>query len=189
MKLSRKQRKQERWEFYDIIMRTMKSREGLYEMTVWLERSDFFTAPAGMKHHGAYKGGLLHHSLNVYHRLAEKVEQSGEDISPASVATVALLHDVCKADFYREDGKGGYYVVNRFPMGHGEKSAWLVGRLMDLTPDEALAIRWHMGQWDDAAKGGSRDYLQAMKIPLVRMLHEADKEAAEAERLEEETKE
>lgn len=33
--------------------------------------TDFFEAPAGAKHHGAFPGGLVIHSLNVYRRLRE----------------------------------------------------------------------------------------------------------------------
>lgn len=39
-------------------------------LLAWLEReTDFFEAPASTRHHGAHPGGLLDHSLNVYHRL------------------------------------------------------------------------------------------------------------------------
>lgn len=39
-------------------------------LLAWLEReTDFFEAPASTRHHGAHPGGLLEHSLNVYHRL------------------------------------------------------------------------------------------------------------------------
>jgi len=41
-------------------------REGVDELLAFLERSDFYYAPASTKFHGAYKGGLLEHSLNVY---------------------------------------------------------------------------------------------------------------------------
>ena len=41
-------------------------REGADKLLEFLERSDFFTAPASTRYHGAYEGGLLRHSLNVY---------------------------------------------------------------------------------------------------------------------------
>lgn len=41
-------------------------RDGADALLDWLKRSDFFTAPASTKYHGAYEGGLLEHSLNVY---------------------------------------------------------------------------------------------------------------------------
>lgn len=46
------------------------NREYADNLLGWLEyETDFFTAPASTRHHGAYPGGLLEHSLNVYHRL------------------------------------------------------------------------------------------------------------------------
>ena len=41
-------------------------REGLDGLLDWLEKSDFYDAPASTKYHGNYAGGLLAHSLNVY---------------------------------------------------------------------------------------------------------------------------
>lgn len=48
---------------------------------------------------------------------------------------------------------------------------------------EALAIRWHMGAYDDAARGGSYSLSAAMeRTPLVLALHTADMMATEAEK-------
>ena len=42
-------------------------------------------------------------------------------------------------------------------------------------PSEAVAIRWHMGGFDDAARGGSFSISQAYeKYPLAVKLHLAD---------------
>ena len=40
--------------------------------------SDFFTAPASTRYHGAYEGGLLEHSLNVYDCLVDIQSCAGE---------------------------------------------------------------------------------------------------------------
>ena len=58
-------------------------------------------------------------------------------------------------------------------MGHGEKSVFLIERFMHLTPDEALAIRWHMGGFDDAAKGYALTGAYG-RCPLALLLHMAD---------------
>ena len=42
-------------------------RPGAADLIAWLESTDFFTAPASTKHHGAFPGGLVGHSLNVYY--------------------------------------------------------------------------------------------------------------------------
>ena len=67
-------------------------------------------------------------------------------------------------------------------MGHGEKSVYLIMQHMKLTDDEALAIRWHMGAYDDAFRGGSYALNNAMKkTPLVLALHTADMLATQDE--------
>ena len=141
------------------------TREGADKLLDFLEnRSDFFTAPASTRYHNAFEGGLLRHSLNVYHCLTayldrERVKNEyGLNVSDETAAVVALLHDVCKVNFYRvgwrnvkneQTGqweKVPYYTIeDAFPYGHGEKSVFLIERFVRLRPAEATAIRWHMG--------------------------------------------
>ena len=65
------------------------------------------------------------------------------------------------------------------PLGHGEKSLYLIQRHMDLEPEEALAIRWHMGPIDNAAKADPRALSAAMAAtPWVWRFQEADMCAA-----------
>ena len=165
-------------------------REGAAELLAWLENeTEFFTAPAGAKHHGAHTGELVEHSLNVHHRLAKiasveifgvsgRIDLLAEDVKE-SIAIMGLLHDVCKHDVYHADGRGGFRYSDPFPFGHGEKSAYLISQHMKLTPAEALAIRWHMGAFDAAARGDLRMLNAAMDAtPWVWWLHEADMGAA-----------
>ena len=140
------------------------TREGSDKLLEFLEKSDFFTAPASTRYHGAYEGGLLRHSLNVYECFVEylaraRVQQKYElNVSEESAAIVALLHDVCKINFYttafrnsknEQTGKWEkvpYYTINdTLPYGHGEKSVYMISGFIRLTRDEAMAIRWHMG--------------------------------------------
>lgn len=105
--------------------------------------------------------------------------------SPQTQTIVALLHDVCKANYYAGEYPD-YAVKDQMPMGHGEKSVYLVMKHMELTDDEALAIRWHMGAYDDAFRGGSRALNAAMeRTPLVLELHYADMIATQREKNEE----
>lgn len=159
-------------------------REGTEELLEWMEReTDFFTAPASTKHHLAYPGGLVEHSVNVFREL-RKVVIDNEPTMEA-VAICALLHDVCKANYYAGEYPD-YTVKDQMPMGHGEKSVYLVMKHMELTDDEALAIRWHMGAYDDAFRGGSRALNAAMeRTPLVLELHYADMIATQREKHEE----
>ncbi len=166
------------------------SREGAPQLLEWLERTDFFTAPASTRFHCACKEGLVMHSLNVFDVMMEKHFVAGED-NPESFALCALLHDLCKAEFYKvstrnvkneETGaweKVPYYQVEDvFPYGHGEKSVFLIERFVRLKPAEAAAIRWHMGGFDDSAKSGSFTISLAYdKYPLAVKLHLSDLEA------------
>ena len=42
-------------------------REGADKLLEYLHRSDFFRAPSSSRYHGAHEGGLVEHSVNVYH--------------------------------------------------------------------------------------------------------------------------
>ncbi len=57
-------------EFISIYKENIK-REGADKLLEFLERSDFFTAPSSTRFHGSYEGGLVQHSLNVYHCLKD----------------------------------------------------------------------------------------------------------------------
>ena len=147
------------------IYKTHIKREGSEQLLSFLcsDSSDFFEAPASTRYHGNYAGGLCQHSLNVYDCLCDILarprmrEMYGIHYSDESIAIAALLHDLCKVNFYKtsfrnvknEMGKWEsvpYYTIeDRLPYGHGEKSVYIVSGYMRLSRDEAFAIRYHMG--------------------------------------------
>ena len=171
-------------ERFEQIFLSQVTRPGADKLLEWLKSTDFFTAPASTRFHGAYPGGLVKHSLNVYYALLGNFNLRGL-YSPQTQTIVALLHDVCKANYYAGEYPD-YTVKDQMPMGHGEKSVYLVMKHMELTDDEALAIRWHMGAYDDAFRGGSRALNAAMeRTPLVLELHYADMIATQREKNEE----
>ena len=49
------------------------NREGMDSLIEFLERSDFFEAPASTRYHGAYEKGLMEHSYKVYEILKEMI--------------------------------------------------------------------------------------------------------------------
>ena len=118
------------------------------------ESSDFFTAPASTRYHGAYEGGLCEHSLHVYECLKDYLERTrvieeyGLNFPDESIAISSLLHDICKVNLYRvsyrnaknEQGvweKVPYYEYHdMLPYGHGEKSVYIVSSYMRLTREE-----------------------------------------------------
>ena len=165
-------------------------REGADRLLEWLQTTDFFTAPASTRYHCACPAGLVMHSINVYEVMMEKHFDPETD-SAESFALCALLHDVCKAQFYKVSSRNvknertgqwekvPYYVIeDAFPYGHGEKSVFLIERFVRLKPAEATAIRWHMGGFDNAARGGNFSISVAYdKYPIAVKLHLADLEA------------
>lgn len=173
-------------EFFQIYKENI-TREGSAQLLEWLEKTDFFTAPASTRYHCACENGLVMHSVSVYNTMIEKHFDEETD-SAESFAICALLHDLCKAQFYKissrnvknEDTgrweKVPYYSVDdRFPFGHGEKSVFLIERFMKLKLDEAMAIRWHMGEFGDK---NSNTISQAYNMyPLAVKLHLADLES------------
>lgn len=177
------------------IYRTNIQREGADKLLEYLQSpaSDFFTAPASSRFHGSHEGGLLKHSLNVYHCLCdylnrERVKnQYGLDYSAESVAIASLLHDLCKVNCYKKGSrnvkdKNGvwqkvptYEFSDELPYGHGEKSVYIITGFMKLTREEAFAIRYHMGFSGEESKRNVGDAFE--KFPLAFALSTADMEA------------
>ena len=176
-------------------------RNGIVNVIAYLDKSGFFRAPASVNRHLSHDGGLLEHSLNVYNvalRLRDQMIALRPDIEEQlpleSVVLAALLHDVCKANIYKKMTKyrkdannrweaySGYDVdYTRFPLGHGEKSVVMLLRLgLELTNDEVLAIRWHMGAWDLSFQSfeSKSNISAASVVPLVAILQAADALAA-----------
>ena len=182
-----------REEFIELYTQHIR-REGSGALLDYLQnKSDFFTAPASAKFHGAYAGGLCEHSVNVYHCLRDYLERDrvrelyGLEYPEESVALVSLLHDVCKTGCYKPgsrnvkgpDGKWQsvptFFYEDSLPYGHGEKSVYILSGFLRLTREEAMAIRWHMGFSGDEDKRLVGQALQ--QYPLAFALSVADMEA------------
>lgn len=170
-------------------------REGMDALMQFVEKSDFYTAPASARFHLASEGGLLEHSINVYNCLMRKKQSEGSlwhdvlaDVPDESIAITALLHDICKTYYYGVEMRNkkvgsewiqvpSYRVDDKIPYGHGEKSVMMIEEYMKLRPIERYAIRWHMGPYS-----GEQDWntlgAAMEKYPLVIALFEADMEAS-----------
>ena len=166
------------------------NREGMDDLINFIEKSDFFKAPASTRFHGSYEGGLLEHSMKVYEILKHKVANAviDIDIPEESLILIALLHDICKVNFYKTDYRNAknergewekvpYYTVDdTIPYGHGEKSVMMITEYIKLTVEEKYAIRWHMGFTEP--KEVYTTLGQAYKkYPIALLMHEADLES------------
>ncbi|MGI5841695.1 MAG: hydrolase [Christensenellales bacterium] len=179
-------------QFIEIYNNNIK-REGAKELLDWLLSTDFFRAPASSKFHSNHEGGLCKHSINVYNRFKQNIENEfGKNqtiLSEESIAICGLLHDVCKAEFYKlemrnvkVDGiwvqKPYYSVEEKLPFGHGEKSVYIINGFLRLTREEAMIINWHMGGFDARVLGGSNALSNAYyKYPTAVIFHISDIQA------------
>lgn len=160
-----------------------------------LSKMGFFAAPASTKHHGAYAGGLFEHSLQVTKVLSILTLENGLAWQrPESPYIVGMFHDICKADAYRHPyadtilhrmGPDGSEVIRNIDKstwehdttsllkGHGDKSVMVLSQFLQLTLEEILCIRYHMGAFVDQKEWG--DYTRAVqKFDTVLWTHHAD---------------
>lgn len=145
-------------------------------LTNQLKDMGYFKAPASINHHGNYEGGLFDHSWavmealeNLTYRLDLKWERK------ESLYIVGLLHDLCKCVSYIYNEETGQWQYNNCEMitGHGELSVIMAQKLLDLTEEEMLCIRWHMGAYDES-KNWNILGNAIEKYPNVLYTHTAD---------------
>lgn len=187
------------------IMKSFITREGCEKLFDFIEKSDFYSAPASTRFHSSVETGLMRHSLLVMICLLQKKKNPVwvdflKDYTEETLVLVSLFHDLCKTYFYsptwknvkvykdngsKQDAGGrfdwetqqSFEVNDKYPLGHGEKSCYFLTKFIDLNIAEYSAIRWHMGY-----SLPKDDYItlgNAMDTnPLLLALHEADQEAS-----------
>lgn len=187
-------------EFLELLRST--KRDGIEDVITDLEELGFFSAPASAGHHLNVEGGLVLHSINtckaalaIWEGMKPLESSLATEVKRDSIIIASLLHDVCKSDIYKrsvkkrknalgqwEDCEGYKVSYKDFPMGHGEKSViLLLCSGLDLSDDEMLAIRWHMGAWGINMNSyeDERCYDTARALyPLVSIIQTADGLAA-----------
>lgn len=155
----------------------------------WLHSTDFYTAPASTQYHDCEPGGLHMHTLRVVNKIIDlyNVPDFAEHVKVYEAIVVAIVHDWCKINFYEpykrnvknevtgawEQVQSYRYGKPKIPMGHGETSLYVAQKFFKLSLDQALAIRWHMG---DPGNSESYNFWDANeKYPIVNMLQFADR--------------
>ena len=151
---------------------------------ILIKYSTFFNEPASTKFHGAYKGGLVDHSLAVY--LAAIRTSNYYGINPSDVNPIAcLFHDICKVGRYKliKDNKsddGFKYIYNSEYNGieHGSES---LRRLLNIEGVSELisepwqiAIAYHMGVFGVSNTEMQNFSTMSERYPEVLLLHHAD---------------
>lgn len=161
-------------EFIELLTTIKRPNANINGLIQRLESSDFFRAPASTKYHNAFKGGLVDHSLNVYHNLKNLVEMKElqEYITEESIIICGLLHDISKMNFYEPSARNKkvyhenglkYDELGRFDWvsefcykvkdakerfiygNHEETSEFMIKTYIPLSVDESVAILNHHG--------------------------------------------
>ena len=185
MKLAKKQLEKNKKKIIELLEET--ARPGIDNIINWLENdTDFFTAPASTRldYHGSHEGGLAQHALNVYETFEAKAGMYDLNLKPEERTIASICHDMCKINTYIPNilksgnisGAKPYVVEDALPLGHGEKSVYLVSRHIELTTNEALLIRWHMGPFD--AEWENHENKVISICPAIYAFHTADQEAS-----------
>lgn len=156
----------------------------------WIGSTDFYVAPGSTQYHDSEPSGLLKHSLRVFnHILRLRYDDVFACIDFDSAALVALTHDWCKIGLYEmymrnvkneETGKWEQIPSYRHnqrgvPLGHGVSSMFLVSKFFRLSIEEALALRWHMGEYNVADNEKNELHLANETYPLVFLIQFADR--------------
>lgn len=193
--LTEEEQKQARAEWDSLFARI--KRPGKEKLLRFLQKTDYFTAPASTKFHSSVPGGLMFHSVNMAKALLEKkreyVNRGGryqemfQKIPDESMIIIGLFHDLSKVEYYsvqmrnrKIDGEWQqvpfYMVDDQIPLGKAEKSVIMLSQFMRLTREEVYAIRWHRAFAEDKANYGVLS--EAMRMhPLIIATMEADIEA------------
>ena len=188
------------------------SRAGKEELMKYIRESDFYTAPASSRFHLSCEGGLLQHSLNVYDCLVNKKQNLTYQflwlVEDESLIICALLHDLCKTNFYTIDFKNQktydpekVKAADRFQVKHDNKGNFIWETVPVYTVDDKVpyghgeksvmmieqfmrltATERYAIRWHMGYTEPKELYTQlrqAMeKYPLILALHEADLEAS-----------
>ena len=101
------QMEQNKERYIDLISSIEREGAKIDKLINKLKNSDFFYAPASIKYHEAYEGGLCTHSLNVYDAYMHLIEPMRDMpwVDPIcfddnSIKIVTLLHDISKMNHY-----------------------------------------------------------------------------------------
>ena len=180
-----------------IALLELTGRDGIDKLINYLSKHDYFTAPASTQYHLSVAGGLAQHSLHVYYNMMELyfgadwrtlTEYTTRDgaIEHDSIIIAALLHDLCKVDFYKISLRnvkenGAWKEVQTFVvdeqmkiLGHGSKSVIIAQQYIKLYFEEIQAISYHMGLQDDDRVFSSTVSEVFVGVRLALYVHLAD---------------
>lgn len=170
----------------------------------WLEKTDFWVAPASTKFHGNFKCGLSLHTLMVIRQalvfakpLIENYLSSPNGqkytITAKDIFIASFCHDFCKTGFYGVEYRNtkdinGNWIKQPFyktrsenrNLGHGNESVLMMLEIFPSMIKNRMvieAISRHMG-FSDLSESEGYNYSNFLENPLVLLLQLADQTAA-----------
>lgn len=120
-------------EFLKLVSEINNEKVDTEGLVSYLLETDFFVAPASTKYGCSYEGGLVEHTLNVYHildklvkevvpnKIIEQIEEDDEfkevvvsvpKYTDDQIILTALLHDLSKVNFYEKYTKSIKQFIN-----------------------------------------------------------------------------
>lgn len=156
----------------------------------WLEDSEFYEGPASTRYHDAVPRGLLKHTLKVVKCMKDLMRcKSFTGVSTSAAILCALVHDWCKIgmyDTYTKNVKGEdgvwhqetaytYKDSRKISLGHGVSSMYCASKFFNLSYEQCLAIRWHMGEYNVADNEMNELHQANCEYPIVQLLQFADR--------------
>ena len=162
-------------------------REGIEDLLAEMQDAGFYDAPASTQYHGACKGALAEHSLNVLNcarSLAKAwLGKKWYEEHQNSIIICALLHDYGKCGQFGKplyvpnilkDSKPSAskpFATNKdlMTLPHEIVSVIEVTKFIDLTEEEQRAIAWHNGLY-----GCFKYDIQGKEDELYMIIHFAD---------------
>lgn len=169
-----------------LVQNYLKDLPELPELLSWLKTTDFFTGPSSTKWHNSYAGGNFDHIYGVTKTLLWLTERGiCHWQRPESPVIIGMFHDTTKFNCYKAHQDMNpltneiemFYTYNsdceRLSNIHGEDSLLKLKRHLQLTEEEELCIRYHMGAYE--GKEAWPEYDAAIKkYPNVLWTHTAD---------------
>lgn len=188
--LTAEQLESNKLKFIDLIKSISVEGADIEGLINYLETSDFFYAPASVKYHCSYAGGLCEHSLDVYNTLCKLLNTTPDlHYSEDTIKIVGLLHEISKANFYEtykrnvKNEEGKWEQVEEFKVrepdnrllagSKGFNSYLIISRFLPLLQEEVVAI---INQYAGTDKTENTEDLSTIlnKYKLTVLLHSAD---------------
>ncbi|HCZ05976.1 MAG: 3-5 exoribonuclease [Thermotogota bacterium] len=150
-------------------------------------KESFLEAPAGIKVHHAYVGGLLEHTVFVI-RLVSKVCEIYHDLDRDLLITAAILHDIGKIESYEISPAGINHTDAGELVGHVVMGVQMlrekINKIKDFPDDLAMKLEHMLVSHHGEMEFGSPVIPKTKEALVLHMLDDLDSKLAQFRRIE-----